>query len=65
MIEIRGVTLRKLSLDERRRVSLAKFGRREDLEYLVDEQPDGTLILTPAVTVPAEELARLTLNKPE
>ena len=49
----------KLSLDPRRRTSLAKFGRKEDLEYLVDEQPDGTLVLTPAVTISVTELATL------
>lgn len=51
------MTPRKLALDDRRRASLAKFGRREHSEYLVDEQPDGTLVLTPAVTISAEELA--------
>ena len=53
------MTVGKLSLDQRRRTNLAKFGRKEDLEYLVDEQPDGTLILTPAVTISATELAVL------
>lgn len=54
------MTVEKLSLDPRRRTSLAKFGRKEDSEYLVDEQPDGTLVLTPAVTISAAELAILT-----
>ena len=49
----------KLALDQRRRTSLAKYGRKEDQEYLVDEHPDGTLVLTPAVTVTATELAVL------
>ena len=53
------MTVGKVSLDQRRRTSLAKFGRKEDLEYLVDEQPDGTLVLTPAVTISATELAIL------
>ena len=53
------MTMGKLILDPRRRTSLAKFGRKEDLEYLVDEQPDGTLVLTPAVTISATELAIL------
>ena len=57
------MTVGKVSLDPRRRTSLAKFGRKEDSEYLVDEQPDGTLVLTPAVTISATELA--ILREPE
>lgn len=46
-------------LDERRRTSLAKVGRKGDDRYLVEEFPDGTLVLTPAVTVSAVEFASL------
>ena len=47
-----------LELDDRRRVSLGKIGRREHTRYLVDEEPDGTLIFRPAVVM-AEAQARL------
>jgi hypothetical protein len=40
-----------LELDYRRRVSLGRVGRREHRRYLVTEEPDGTLILTPAVVL--------------
>lgn len=48
-----------ISLDARRRTSMAKVGRRQDTQYLVTEHPDGTLVLTPAVTIPAAELRAL------
>lgn len=47
-----------LELDDRRRASLGKVGRREHTRYLVDEEPDGTLIFRPAVVMP-EAQARL------
>jgi len=47
-----------LELDDRRRASLGKIGRREHTRYLVDEEPDGTLIFRPAVVM-AEAQARL------
>jgi len=50
---------REVVLDERRRTSLAKVGRKVDARYLVEEFPDGTLILTPAVTVSAAEFSAL------
>lgn len=50
---------KELVLDERRRTSLAKVGRRSDSRYLVQEFPDGTLVLTPAVTVSSAEWAAL------
>jgi hypothetical protein len=50
---------REVVLDSRRRTSFAKVGRRQDTRYLVEELEDGTLILTPAVTIPATELAAL------
>lgn len=42
-----------IELDARRRTSLGKIGRKEHDRYLVDEQPDGTIVLTPAIVVPA------------
>ena len=50
---------REISLDGRRRTSLAKIGRESDHRYLIDELPDGTVILTPAVTLSKVELAAL------
>lgn len=46
-------------VDERRRTSLAKVGRPSDRRYLVEEFEDGTLVLTPAVTLAAAEVAAL------
>jgi hypothetical protein len=48
-----------LELDERRRVSLGKIGKPEHRRYLVTEQPDGTIILTPAAVIAEHELALL------
>ncbi len=45
-----------VEVDERRRTSLGKVGRKEHTRYLVEEQPDGTLIWRPAVVVPEHEL---------
>jgi hypothetical protein len=49
----------ELTLDERRRTSMARVGHPEHTKYLVDEYPDGTIVLTPAVTISAIELASL------
>jgi hypothetical protein len=43
--------------------SLGKFGRAEDTRYIVEEEEDGSIILTPAVVVSAQE-AKL-LRHPE
>lgn len=51
-----------LELDERRRVSLGKIGRPEHRRYLVTEEPDGTLILVPAVVM-SELEARFLANR--
>lgn len=40
-----------LELDGRRRASLGRIGRPEHTRYLVTEDPDGTLTLTPAVVI--------------
>jgi prophage tail gpP-like protein len=45
-----------IELDDRRRVSLGKLGRHR--RYLVREEPDGTLVLTPAAVM-SEAQARL------
>jgi len=50
---------REITLDGRRRTSLARIGRDSDRRYLIDELPDGTVILTPAVTLSKVELAAL------
>jgi hypothetical protein len=49
----------EVELDGRRRTSLAKVGRKQDRKYLAETKPDGTIILTPAVTISALELAAL------
>ncbi len=51
-----------LELDERRRTSMGKIGRPEHRRYIVTEEPDGTLILSPAVVM-AEHEARLLANQ--
>jgi len=45
-----------VELDDRRRTSLGRVGRKEHTRYLVEEQADGTLIWRPAVIVPEHEL---------
>lgn len=50
-----------IELDERRRVSLGRLGRPEHRRYLAHEEPDGTLVLVPAVVMP-ESQARLLAN---
>ena len=55
--------MKTITLDARRRTSLAKVGRKDDQQYLVEEHPDGRLVLTPATLVPAWE-AEL-LSSPE
>jgi hypothetical protein len=46
-------------VDERGRTSLARVRSHDYDRYLVEELPDGTLVLTPAVTVSALEMAAL------
>ena len=48
-----------IELDSRRRVALGRLGRPEHSRYLVTEEPDGTLVLTPAVVMTAHEAALL------
>jgi hypothetical protein len=40
-----------VDVDERRRLSLGKLGRAEHKRYLAHEEPDGTIVLTPAVVI--------------
>ncbi len=48
-----------VEVDARRRISLGKLGKRDQTRYLVSEQPDGSLLLTPAVVMTAHEAALL------
>ena len=48
-----------VELDGRRRVALGRLGKPEHTRYLVTEHPDGTLLLTPAVVMTANEAALL------
>lgn len=43
----------EVEVDARERISLARVRRQKHRYYLVEEQDDGTLILTPAALVPA------------
>jgi hypothetical protein len=54
-----------IELDERRRTSLGKVGRKEHTRYLVEEQADGTLIWRPAVVIPEHELRFMTAHPQE
>lgn len=48
-----------LELDERRRASLGRIGRPEHNRYLVTEEPDGTIVLRPAVVLTEMEVRML------
>ena len=48
-----------VELDSRRRITLGRLGNPEHERYLVHEEPDGTLVLTPAVVMSAHEAALL------
>jgi len=52
-------TMPELVVDERGRTSLARVRSHNYDRYLVEEFADGTLVLTPAVTISAVELAAL------
>jgi hypothetical protein len=41
-----------VEVDWRRRVALAKLGRKGDTRYLVEEHEDGTLVFTPTAVMP-------------
>ena len=52
-------TTKEITLDKRGRTSLARVRTNTYDRYTVEEFPDGTLVLTPAVTISALELAAL------
>ena len=53
----------EIVLDGRRRTSLAKVGAKGDTRYLAETFDDGSILLTPAVTIEKWELAAL--NNPK
>jgi hypothetical protein len=48
----------EISVDDRGRCSLAKVRTRKFDRYTTEEMPDGTLVLTPVVTVSAAGIAK-------
>ncbi len=52
-----------LQLDDRRRVSLAKIGRRQDWLYIASVDDDGVITLTPAALVNAITGERLDVKR--
>ena len=52
-------TTKEITLDSRGRTSLARVRTHNFDRYMVEEHEDGTLVLTPAVTISALELAAL------
>lgn len=40
-----------VELDSRRRASLGRIGRAEHTRYLAHEEPDGSIVLEPAVVL--------------
>jgi hypothetical protein len=54
---------KEITVDERGRTSLAKVRTRKFDRYTTEEHPDGTLVLTPVVSVAASgiEAARAAL----
>jgi hypothetical protein len=55
-VELEDERQKFVQVDNRRRVSLSGIGRGSDKVYLVDEQSDGVIVLTPAVFVPKKDL---------
>lgn len=49
----------EITVDERGRTGLARVRTHDDDRYTVEEFPDGTLVLTPVVTITALEMAAL------
>ncbi|GAA1589748.1 hypothetical protein [Actinoplanes couchii] len=45
-----------VELDDRRRASLGRLGKKEHTRYLVEEREDGTLLFHPVKVVPLGEL---------
>ncbi len=48
-----------VELDSRRRAALGRIGNPDHTRYLVEEEPDGSLLFTPAVVMTAHEEALL------
>ena len=48
-----------VEVDSRRRIALGKLGNPDHVRYLVEEQPDGSLLLTPAVVMTQHDAALL------
>ena len=48
-------TPHEVLLDERRRTSLARVGQKDHAKYLAQEFEDGSILLTPAITVSQTE----------
>ena len=48
-----------VELDSRRRAALGRIGNLDHTRYLVEEEPDGSLLFTPAVVMTAYEAALL------
>lgn len=53
------MSIGELVVDERGRTSLARVRTHNYDRYTVEEFPDGTLVLTPAITISPLELAAL------
>ena len=51
-----SVMAQLVELDSRRRISLGQLARHD--RYIVTQEPDGTLVLTPAVVMADPEYAR-------
>jgi hypothetical protein len=51
--------MKEITVDARGRTSLARVRSHNFDRYTVEEFPEGTLVLTPAVTISAVELAAL------
>jgi hypothetical protein len=48
-----------VELDSRRRASLGRIGRAEHTRYLAHEEPDGSIVLEPAVVLSELEVSFL------
>ncbi len=53
------MTIKEVVVDERGRTSLARVRSHDYDRYTAEEYADGTIVLTPAVTISAVELAAL------
>ena len=48
-----------VDVDKRGRVNLARARNRDYSQYMAEEMPDGTLVLTPCVTISVSELSSI------